>query len=287
MIRVSASYGYCERLTQRVAGNFYPAMLLLPRAQRRAMYALYAFSRLTDDLSDSDAPDAEKDKSLCSWREDLAATLAGEDRHPALPALRQAVQTFSIPTKHLFDIIEGCRLDVVQHRFATFDELYHYCTLVASAVGQACIHIWGFRGDRAPQYAEWAGVALQLTNILRDLGEDRARGRVYLPQEDLKRFGCCTDTICGGPTEPSFRALMQFEVERTQQYYEWAKALDGCLAPAGRAIFRVIFDTYHALLERIERVNHDVFSERIRLSLPHKLGLAVRALPLRWGWSLG
>jgi phytoene synthase len=187
----------------------------------------------------------------------------------------------------LFEIIEGCRMDVEVRKYATFLELYRYCTLVASAVGQACIHIWGFRGDKAPQYAEWAGVALQLTNILRDLGEDRSRGRVYLPQEDLTNFDCCVDSVCGSPSDPRFQSLMHFEAERAHRYYREARALDACLTAPGRAVFRVIFDTYRALLHRIEAENFDVFSHRIRLSCAHKFGIAVRALPLRWGWSLG
>src|SRR5207248_626208 len=131
-------------------------MQLLPRRQRRAMYALYAFNRLTDDLADDDLAEEEKEAALCRWRQDLDAALAGDNAHPALPALHHAVNYFGIPPRHLYAVIEGCLLDVVPRCYQTFSDLYRYCTLVASAVGQACIHIWGFRGERAEVYAEQA-----------------------------------------------------------------------------------------------------------------------------------
>jgi phytoene synthase len=154
-------------------------------------------------------------------------------------------------------------------------------------VGQACIHIWGFRGERAPDYAEAAGVALQLTNILRDLDEDRQRGRVYLPVEDLDRFGCDRHAICADAKCDAFQALMRFETERTKQFYREASGLTACLLPAGRAVFGVILDTYHRLLERIEAAQFDVFAQRVSVPKREKVGLVLRALPVRWGWARG
>lgn len=287
MTRLSASYAFCRQLTRRTAGNFYPAMLVLPRAKRRAMYALYAFNRLTDDIADAEGPPLSKQAELLRWKQTVDAGLMGEAAHPALPALKHAVDQFGIPVSHLHAVIAGCLMDTSPRPFATFADLYRYCTLVASAVGMACIHIWGFRGDKAPLYAEHAGVALQLTNILRDLGEDRERGRVYLPLEDLNRFGCDPVHIASAGTEQSFRSLMSFEVERTRGFYETARGLESCLLPAGRAIYRAILDTYRGLLDRIEAIDYDVFSQRVRLTPWKKLQLVGRALPLRWGWSLG
>src|SRR6185369_16350159 len=133
MTRLEASYAYCERLTRRAAGNFYPAMQLLPRRQRRAMYALYAFNRLTDDLADDDGLASEKEAALHRWRQELDAALAGAESHTALPALHHAVDYFGIPPRHLYAVIEGCLLDVIPRRYPTFSDLNRYCTLVASA----------------------------------------------------------------------------------------------------------------------------------------------------------
>jgi 15-cis-phytoene synthase len=156
---------------------------------------------------------------------------------------------------------------------------------VASAVGLACIHIWGFVDARALQYAESAGIALQLTNILRDLSEDAARGRVYLPREDLKRFGYSVEDLHAGRRDEHFHSLMHFQVERARHYYESAAPLAQLLDPAGRSVFLVMLRTYRSLLEVIVQHDFDVFTRRIRLSRLRKLWLAVQVLPLRWGWG--
>jgi phytoene synthase len=285
-VTLGAAYAECERIARRSAANFYPAFLVLPRQQRRGMYALYAFNRLTDDISDGPGTPEERRRDLDRWEQQLAAALDGAGAGPVLSALRDTVQRFGIPPQHLIDVIDGCRMDLEPRRFESFPELHHYCRLVAAAVGLACIHVWGFRGADAPRYAEAAGVALQLTNILRDLGEDRARGRVYLPAEDLRRFGCCPNLICSDPCEPAFQELMRFEVARARAYYDEAKGLDPLIAPAGRAVFRVLVGTYRALLDRIEAAGFDVFTRRVCVGTRTKVGLVLRALPLRWGWSV-
>ncbi|HEX4590527.1 MAG TPA: squalene/phytoene synthase family protein, partial [Gemmataceae bacterium] len=182
------SYAYCERLARREAGNFFHAFQVLPRPQRRAMCALYAFMRQTDDLADGPGSVESKRSALKQWRHGLMAALAGEDRHLLHPALRHTLNRFAVPVEYLNDVIDGCESDLEPVRMPDFATLYRYCYRVASAVGLACIHIWGFRDDRAKLPAEHAGIAFQLTNILRDLPEDLARGRVYLPAADLNRF---------------------------------------------------------------------------------------------------
>jgi phytoene synthase len=277
------SYAWCERLARREAGNFYHAFRILPADQRRAMCALYAFMRIADDIADGPGAAADKRLRLDAWREQLDAALAGQDSHPLHPALRHAVGRYGIPRRHLVEVLDGVGMDLDTERYQTFSDLYRYCYLVASAVGLSCIHIWGFAGPHALRHAESAGIALQLTNILRDLGEDAGRGRVYLPREDLDRFGYSEGCLALKLCNDRFRALMRFEVARAQAYYEDAEHLLGALNPAGRAVFLVMLRTYRGLLDAIVRRDYDVFSSRVRLSRLHKLWLAARALPVRWG----
>jgi phytoene synthase len=188
------SFAACREITRRANSSFPLAFRLLPPHKRRAMSALYAFSRLTDDLTDEPGEAAVQRAKLARWRAAIADALAGRSTHPIHPALHDTVARFAIPPRLLFDIIDGVETDLEPVRFATFADLYPYCYRVASAVGLACVRVWGLRAgatwEEADGPAEAAGVAFQLTNILRDLGEDAARGRVYLPTEELERFGC-------------------------------------------------------------------------------------------------
>jgi 15-cis-phytoene synthase len=284
MTSLAESYRYCEALTRREAGNFYPAFRLLPAMQRRSMCALYAFMRIADDLSDEPGPVDFKRQQLGQWREHLGHALAGDYRHVALAALHDTVTRHHIPRQYLDAVLDGVEMDLEPVAFATFAELRLYCYRVASAVGLACIHVWGFQGEAAKQHAEDAGLAFQLTNILRDLGEDAARGRVYLPQEDLDRFGYDADRLTRGRRDDAFRALMRFQVQRARGFYDAGWQLVPLLAPAGRAVFLMMARTYRGLLDEIERRDYDVFSSRVRLSRWKKLWLAAGMLPVRLGW---
>jgi|SRR5579884_2634079 len=278
------SYAYCERLARREAANFYHAFRLLPAEQRRALCALYAFLRLADDLADSPAPAPERRAALAGWRRRLGDALHGEYSHPIHPALHDTLRRYDVPPAYLEAVLDGVGADLETTSYATFAELYGYCWRVASAVGLCCVHVWGFREARALDCAEAAGIAFQLTNILRDLGEDAARGRVYLPAEDLARFGYDAAGLREGRRDECFRALMRFEAERARRYYDAAEPLTELLCPAGRPVFLVMLRTYRGLLDEIERRDYDVFSERVRLSRLRKLWLVARALPARWGW---
>ncbi len=280
---LSRSYRFCEALTRREAGNFYPAFRLLPAAQRRSMCALYAFMRIADDLSDEPAPSDLKREQLRRWRQALHQALEGHYRHTALPALHATVQRHHIPPEYLEAVLDGVEMDLEPVAYSTFAELRLYCYRVASAVGLACIHVWGFHGEQAKQYAEDAGLAFQLTNILRDLGEDAARGRLYLPQEDLARFGYDAERLRRSQRDEAFRALMQFELQRARGYYDAAGPLAPLLAPAGR---RISHDGAH--LPRLARRNRAARLRRVqrgvRLSRWKKMWLAVRVVPVRLGW---
>jgi phytoene synthase len=278
------SYAHCERVARRQAANFYHAFRLLPPDQRRAMCALYAFLRASDDLTDGPGEAESKRAPLAEWRRQLDRALAGDYTDRLHPALHHTAATYSIPHEYLTAALDGVGMDLDTPRYATFTDLYGYCYRVASVVGLACIHIWGFSADRAKEHAEAAGIAFQLTNILRDLGEDAARGRVYLPAEDLERFGYSPEQLARGERNEDFRRLMRFEAERAYQYYEASRPLADLLRPPGRAVFVVMSRTYRGLLDAIVRRDYDVFSRRVRLSTWRKLWLAAQALPIRWGW---
>lgn len=280
---LARSYAYCERLARREAGNFYHAFRILPKSQRRAMCALYAFLRISDDLTDEAGTIAQKRERLADWRNRTDRALIGDFCHDLHPALHDIVRGYRIPRTYLDEALDGVAMDLNASSYATFDDLHRYCYRVASVVGLSCIHIWGYRDERAKTYAESAGIAFQLTNILRDLREDAERGRVYLPQEDLERFGYSQTQLQRGERNEQFRALMQFQVARARDYYDESVPLARYLPAPGRAIFQVMTRTYRGLLDAIERRDYDVFSSRVRLSAWRKLALAVQALPVRWG----
>jgi len=280
---LSHSYAVCEQIARREAGNFYHGFRVLPRPQRLAMCALYAFMRIADDLSDDAGTVDDKRLRLIDWRAALRGALAGRYSHPIHEALHDTVGRYAIPAQYLEEVVDGVEMDLVHSTYATFADLRVYCYRVASAVGLACIHVWGFHDPRALGYAENAGLAFQLTNILRDLSEDAARGRVYLPQEDLQRFGYDVDKLARGVRDASFHELMRFQVDRARGYYESAWPLVPLLAPAGRAIFLTMARTYRGLLDAIEQRDYDVFSKRVQLTKWHKIFLALQALPARWG----
>jgi phytoene synthase len=281
---LARSYAYCERLARREAANFYHAFRLLPWDQRRAMCALYAFLRITDDIADAaDSPD-DKRPALVAWRDSLHDALAGRYQHHLFPAFHHTIARYHIPVDHLDAAIDGVTMDLNIDRYDTFADLYVYCYRVASVVGLSCLSIWGCTSPDAMPYAEAAGIAFQLTNILRDLAEDAARNRVYLPREDLKRFDYTEDDLRHGVRDGRFLALMRFEAARAAHYYQVADPLTRWLPPPGRAVFQVMRRTYRALLDEIVRRDFDIFSGRVRLSPIHKLWLAAQALPVRWGW---
>ncbi|MBI3866164.1 MAG: phytoene/squalene synthase family protein [Planctomycetia bacterium] len=276
---VAESFDYCRALARTTGRNFYYSFLTLPREQRDAMCALYAFMRITDDLGDSDEPPETRAAQLARWREGLlAACEGGPCDHPALPALAEIVKRHSIPVRYLLDVIAGVEMDLVPAAYATFDELARYCYHVAGAVGLACIHLWGFHDPRALDSAVDCGAAFQLTNILRDLGEDASRGRVYLPREDLDRFGIGPAELAaagaGLARDDRFQQLMRFEVARAREYYARARALFEYLDLPGKPILETMLRIYGGLLDEIERRKYDVFSRRVALSRGRKLWIA-------------
>lgn len=281
---VDASYAFCRQISRRSKSSFAVSYLLLPYAQRRAMEALYAFMRHTDDLGDSSLPVPNRRQALAAWRETLDRALDGNDSPPPLPqspqqilpALADTIRRFAIPTAHLHAVIDGQEMDLVIHRYERFDDLVGYCEKVASAVGLACIHVWGFEGSDALELARQCGVAFQLTNILRDMKEDFGNGRVYLPLEDLRRCDYSIDDLAAGVADARFQRLMAIQIERAQELYRCSAPLAGHLAPAGRRAFGLMCDVYHRLLERIASRPEEVLRGRIRLGRWEKLWIAAK-----------
>jgi phytoene synthase len=279
------SYRHCRRLAAAANSTFAKMFWLLPHDQRRAMEALYAFARYTDDLADGIEPSDEKRQRLAAWRNALESALGPKSEiqnlkseiPSVLPALADTAQRFDIPPEYLRQIIAGVEMDLDHAGFATFDELRHYCLHVASAVGLACLAIWGCRDERAIGPATECGIAFQLTNILRDMAEDAARGRMYLPQADLDRFECQPLVADQPPTRPWIE-LIKFQTVRAVKLYDESAETSRYLTGSGRRMFRMMHATYRALLAQIEREPTAVLSRRLRVSRPQKAWIVLKTL---------
>ncbi|MBI3909767.1 MAG: phytoene/squalene synthase family protein [Armatimonadetes bacterium] len=284
---LAESYHYCQTIARSQARNFYYSFLVLPPERRAAMCVVYAFFRYADDVSDDGPPYALAARPagadtaaarMAEWRRMLDAAYAGDTRgHPILPAFQDVTRRYTIPARYFHELIEGTEMDLAPRRYQDFAALYRYCYHVASTVGLVCLHIFGFSHARAPQLAEWCGVAFQLTNILRDLREDAERGRIYLPQEDLRRFGYREEDLRRGVVNDAFRALMRFQVERARDYYERARPLPELVHPASRPCLVAMVQIYEGILDRIESGGYDVFRSRAGLPAWTKLAIAGRA----------
>lgn len=272
-LTVAESYAYCREVSRRRAKNFYYSFVLLKNEQRDAMCAIYAFMRYCDDLSDEAG--AATLETMREWRADLDKALSGDfGAHPVWPAFHDAVNRYEIPHAYFHHMIDGVSSDLVPHSIGTFEELYGYCYRVASVVGLTIIHIFGFEDRKALELAEKCGIAFQLTNILRDVQEDMGLGRVYLPAEDMERFGVRPPKIS---YTPEFIELMRFEAGRARAYYDEAMPLIGMVHRDSRASLWTLIQIYYRLLGRIERKQYRVLDQRIRLSTAEKAWLVLEA----------
>lgn len=275
-----SSYTYCERISRSRAKNFYYAFLLLPKAKREAMCAVYAFMRYCDDLSD-DLNDGtgKAAAAIDHWEADLRRALAGDLPAQAVwPAFTDTVARYGIPHEYFFDMIRGVRSDLEPRRVVRFEDLYEYCYRVASVVGLTVIHILGFQGSRALELAEKCGIAFQITNILRDVREDAENGRVYLPEEDLERFGVSREDLRSATPSPAFRSMMAFQAARAWGYYRESFPLVALTARSGRACMSALIGIYSNLLSAIELAHFDVLSRRISLSSGAKLLILLKSV---------
>lgn len=286
---VAAAYAKCRKIAREQAKNFYYAFVALPPQKRDAICAVYAFMRQADDLSDDESMTvSERRIALGAWLNRWHQALAGAATDdPVFVALLDAQRRFAIAPELLDQLVEGTATDLNPAgneghlaTFATFADLYRYCYLVASVVGLVCIRIFGYRDTHAEKLAEETGVAFQLTNILRDVREDAGRGRLYLPLEDLERCGVhpqqITSLASGEQLTPGERKVLALQAERADKFYQAAQQLLPLISADSRPALWVLVTIYHRLLERIERRNFDVFSQRISVPVYEKLAILSR-----------
>ncbi|MET9021766.1 presqualene diphosphate synthase HpnD [Actinopolymorpha sp. NPDC004070] len=287
MSDVSNAYDICEEITRREARNFSYGIRLLPPPKRRALSAVYATARRIDDIGDGDLPAEEKLRRLAEVRKAVANLGVDEpaSSDPVLLALADAAARFPIPLDAFDELVTGCEEDSRGTRYATFDDLVGYCRCVAGSVGRLSTGVYAPRDlNHAMPLADTLGIALQLTNILRDLREDRQLGRVYLPQEDLRRFGCTLDLDSSGRlADPPDRlaALVHFEADRAEAWYQHGLTLLPLLDRRAAACTAAMAGIYRRLLRRIAHDPEAVRAARLSLDPREKLGVAVRALVRR------
>lgn len=275
---LQAAYRYCEAITREHSKTFYVASSLLPHQKRLAARALYAFCRITDDIVD-DPNRSVKDRlcALQAWQADVMSPHLLQES-PVCLAWADAQARFNIPRGYAQQLIDGCAQDIEKTRYATFAELAEYSYGVASTVGLMAMHIVGFVGEEALPYAIRLGVALQLTNILRDVADDWRNGRLYLPQDELAQFGLSEGDIARGVVDDRWRSFMRFQIERNRTLY--AESINGIAAldREGRLAIAAAAELYRAILDDIEAHDYDVFSRRAHLSMPAKM----RRMPGIW-----
>jgi phytoene synthase len=266
--------------------NFYYAFVFLPGEKRLAIEAVYAFARRGDDVTDTGLEPAEAAAALARYRQALDACYAEDSSHldePELRALAVAIKRFKIPRKPFEDLILGLEMDLNRARYETFEELSLYCYRVASTIGLVCIEIFGYQNSRTRDYAVNLGMALQLVNILRDIQRDAQRGRIYLPQEDLDRFGVRPAELLAGAYNDPFIELMKFECDRARHYFDVARQM---LPPEDRRSMKsaeIMAAIYWGILKRIEKRCYNVFGKRVRVPRPLKLWTAVKVyLGVEW-----
>lgn len=291
------AYAACEMIARREAKNFYYAFRVLPKHKRAGICAVYAFMRHADDLADDDRlPREERLQQTHHWLEEWHRAAAGAATgDPIFMALRDTQQRFKISTELLDQLVQGTLMDLTEPTqlatYRTFDDLYRYCYLVASVVGLVCIRIFGYTDPRAEKLAEETGIAFQLTNILRDVREDAERGRVYLPVEDIDSHNVTLEQLASvrGNRELTLgdRALMEMQVERARRYYAAADALLPLIDADSRAALWVLVRIYRRLLERIVKVNYEVFSERITVPTLEKIGILLCGLWMALRFRMG
>jgi phytoene synthase len=265
---------YCQQKAAQSGSSFYYSFLFLPAERRRAITALYAFCREVDDVADEVSDTAVARAKLAWWRTEVANLFAGHPQHPVTRALAPFVQAYRLDAARMNEIIDGMEMDLTHHRYADFDALALYCHRAAGVVGQLSASIFGYSSPATLEYAETLGIAFQLTNIIRDVGEDARRGRVYLPADELARFGLDDQAILARRADERFRALMAFQADRAESYYDRAFAR---LAPEDRRAQRaglIMAAIYRALLAEIRRDGFQVLDRRTALTPIRKLWIA-------------
>ena len=265
---------YCQQKAAKSGSSFYYSFLFLPVPRRRAITALYAFCREVDDVVDEVSDPGVARTKLAWWRTEVADLFADHPHHPVTRALQPHIAEYGLDAARLNEIIDGMEMDLTHHRYADFESLRLYCHRVAGVVGQLSASIFGYRDPRTLEYAEALGIAFQLTNIIRDVGEDARRGRVYLPAGDLARFGLGVDDILQLRGCPAFEQLMAFETQRAEAYYDEAFAKLPAADRRDQRAGLIMAAIYRTLLREIRRDDFAVLQQRIALTPLRKLWIA-------------
>ena len=270
------AYEACRTITRREAKNFYYAFLTLPAAKRRAIYAAYAFCRHCDDSVDEETSADAKMTALAELHANLDDTYWGIPSSPVFLALADVAKQYDIPRDYFREVILGVESDLVKDRFQNFEELREYCYRVASVVGLICLQIFGYKNEAAKEYAVDLGLAMQLTNIIRDVREDLAMGRVYLPQDEMARFGYSEEDLSNGVRNQAFRDLMKFQSQRARDYFDRGFKLLPYLSRRSRACPAVLGALYSKVLDRIEASDYDILDSRVSLSKAEKIRITAK-----------
>ncbi len=291
------AYSVCKGITRRAAKNFYYAFHVLPRRKREALCAVYAFMRTCDDITDDATMSLpQRRQKLDTWLDALHRAQQGQPTDdPILLALTDAQRRYAIPAGLLDELAHGTAMDVEQAepetqptgapgltvQYMTFEDLQLYCYRVASVVGLVCIHVFGYREPAAEILAERCGLAFQLTNIIRDVKEDARMGRVYLPEEDLARFGLTTSELMTTPDPARFQPLLTLEADRAREFYSAGDALIPYVSEDSQPALWVLVNIYRRLLEKIAERKYDVFTAKVALSRWEKLRILGKGLWMR------
>jgi phytoene synthase len=266
---------YCQRKAAASGSSFYYSFLFLPAERRRAITALYAFCREVDDVVDECGDARRAAEALAGWRAEVDELYAGRPRHPVTRALQAVLPRFELPREQLLEIIDGMEMDLGETRYADFTALSLYCHRVAGVVGLLAAGIFGYTDRRTRKYAHDLGTAFQLTNIVRDVGEDARRGRIYLPRDELARFGVPPGDLLAA-RRPDFRRLMEFQIERAGRYYAQAMSELPDVDRKAQRPGLIMAAIYRALLEKIRRDPCLVLERRVSLASLAKLWIACR-----------
>jgi phytoene synthase len=294
-LQLRAAYAVCRSITRASAKNFYYGFLVLPRRKRDALCAVYAFMRQADDISDNpELSDHDKRAKLEGWMEAFHAIDSGTPTDdPVLLALSDAKRRFKIPAHLLEKLVYGTSMDLQDENatqaapgqpvvmYRTFQELYQYCYHVASVVGLVCICIFGYQHPRAEKLAERTGIAFQLTNIIRDIKEDAAMGRVYIPSEDLKQYGVTAADLAGSPNLQAVKPMLTLEADRARDFYKSGIELLNYIDEDSRPALWTLVTIYSRLLEKIAKQDYNVFGEKVRLTTGEKLQVLAKGFAKR------
>ncbi|HSF16687.1 MAG TPA: presqualene diphosphate synthase HpnD [Vicinamibacteria bacterium] len=274
-MELKEAYSFCRKVAHRKGPNFSVGFRFLPRPKRDAVYATYAFCRFVDDVVDEKV-DTDVRELIDRWERELDDCYAGRPSHPVAVALADTAARYPIPKSAFRGLMDGCRMDLVKTRYASFAELMEYSDLVATTISTMSLAIFGYGDDAAVERGRDLATAFQLTNILRDVGEDVERGRIYLPQDELARFGVCEEDLRLKKVTRGFADLMRFQVQRVREHYDRAEPLLGLIDADARRCTRLMGSVYYRVLERIEGSGYDVFGGRVGLTFAEKITLVAR-----------